>query len=391
MGDGLCDVRVLDGRIAQLGTGLVAGADAQVLDGQGGLLLPGLVEAHTHLDKTQWGLPWWRNTVGPALKDRIEADRTWRVASGLDAHTQSLGLAKAFLANGTTRLRTHVDVDTQAGLQHFEGVMRTKAAMSPWMDIQVVVFPQSGMLGRPGTAALLEQALLAGADVLGGLDPQGIEGDGPAALDVLFGIAQRTGKPMDIHLHEPGELGAQSLGWILDRVQAQGLQGQVMISHCYCLGDIAHAQRDALLARMAQLQVSIATSGTASRPVPDLRACHQAQVLMAGGNDGIRDTWGPYGTPDMLERAKLIAWRYDFYRDEDIELALHTVTDHAAQACGFANYGLQVGARADLVVVQAQCAAEAVIAKPERQWVIAAGEVVARNGKLLENCSLALA
>lgn len=118
MGASPVDVLVQEGRVAALGTALAAPADTPVEEGGGALLLPGLVEGHTHLDKTMWGMDWYRNEVGTNLTDKIENERAFRHASGHDAAAQSMVLAKAFLALGTTRLRTHVDVDTQAGLRH---------------------------------------------------------------------------------------------------------------------------------------------------------------------------------------------------------------------------------------------------------------------------------
>ncbi|GAA4352546.1 amidohydrolase family protein [Variovorax defluvii] len=377
------DLLVQEGRIAALGPALDAPPGCAVEEGGGALLLPGLVEGHTHLDKTMWGLDWYRNEVGPRLIDRIENERAFRKVSGHDAAIQSLRLARAFLAEGTSRLRTHVDVDTEAGLRHLEGVLRTREAMRPVQQIQIVAFPQSGLLGRPGTAELLGQALEAGADVLGGLDPCAIDGDPVRSLDVLFGIAQRHGRPLDIHLHEPGAMGAFSLGLILDRTAALGFQGRVAISHGFCLGDLPEAEREALLARMAALRVVLITSAPAARSVPPLLECRRAGVTVLGGNDGIRDTWTPYGSPDMLERAMLIGLRYNLRRDDELAIALDCITAAGADGLGFEDYGLAPGRRADLVLVQARTVAEAVVARPVRQLVVAAGRIVARDGALL--------
>lgn len=108
------DILIDGDRIAGIGPAIDVPDGCVVEDGGGALVLPGLVEGHTHLDKTHWGMPWYRNEVGPRLIDRIENERRWRATSGHDAGTQSLALARAFLAAGTTRLRTHVDVDTDA-------------------------------------------------------------------------------------------------------------------------------------------------------------------------------------------------------------------------------------------------------------------------------------
>ena len=377
------DVRVHDGRIAEIGAALAAPAGATIEDGEGALLLPGLVEGHTHLDKTMWGLDWYRNEVGTHLTDKIENERAFRHASGHDAAAQSLMLAKAFLALGTTRLRTHVDVDTQAGLRHLEGTLRTRETLREVQQIQVVAFPQSGLLGRAGTAELLDQSLAMGADVLGGLDPCAIDGDPVKSLDVLFGIAHKHQRPIDIHLHEPGAMGAFSLELILQRTEALGMQGQVAISHGFCLGDVSERERDVLLARMAKLGVVLITSAPASRNVPPLMACRAAGVTVLGGNDGIRDTWSPYGNPDMLERAMLIGLRYNLRRDDELEVALDTVTHSGARGCGFAAYGLDVGCRADLVLVDAQTPAQAVVSRPVRKLVVSGGRVVARHGTLV--------
>ena len=382
LGASSVDVLVRDGRISEIGAALSAPADATVEEGGGALLLPGLVEGHTHLDKTMWGMDWYRNEVGTNLIDKIENERAFRHASGHDAAAQSLVLAKAFLALGTTRLRTHVDVDTQAGLRHLEGTLRTRDVLRDLQQIQVVAFPQSGLLGRPGTAELLDQSLALGADVLGGLDPSAIDGDPVKSLDVLFGIADKHQRPIDIHLHEPGAMGAFSLDLILQRTEALGMQGKVAISHGFCLGDVTERERETLLARMARLGVVLVTSAPPSRSVPPLMACRQAGVTVVGGNDGIRDAWTPYGNPDMLERAMLIGLRYNLRRDDEVEVALDTVTHAGGRGCGFEAYGLVPGNRADLVLVDAQTVAHAVVSRPVRRLVVAGGRVVARDGVL---------
>ncbi|KWN16619.1 amidohydrolase family protein [Burkholderia ubonensis] len=381
-GDAL-DLLIDGDRIARLGPSLDAPDGCAVEDGAGALVLPGLVEGHTHLDKTHWGMRWYRNEVGPRLVDRIEHERRWRATSGHDAGAQSLALARAFLAAGTTRLRTHVDIDTDAGLRHLHGVLATRDTLRGQMDIQIVAFPQSGVLKRPGTAALLADALRAGADLLGGLDPCAIEGDPAEAVDVLFGVAERFGRGLDIHLHEPSTMGAFSLDLILQRTAALGMQGKVTISHGFCLGEIDEHARDALLARMATLGVALVTTAPASVAVPPLAACRAAGVTVIGGNDGIRDTWSPYGSPDMLERAMLIAMRNDYRRDDALETALDCVTDGGAHGCGFADYGLQAGRRADLVLVDALTPAEAIVARPVRRLVVSSGKIVARDGVLV--------
>jgi len=375
------DVLVRGGRILQVGPGLEADSAVPREDGGGALLLPAFIEGHTHLDKTTWGSAWYVNKVGPSLTDRIDNERKWRADTGHDAASHSRALALAFLRAGATRIRTHVDIDTEAGLKHLDGVHATRQELAGRVEIQTVAFPQSGLVARPGTAELLDRALAEGADVLGGLDPCAIDRDPVKSLDVLFGLADRHGKPLDIHLHEPGELGAFTLELILDRIQALDMKGKVVISHAFCLGGVDARRLDGLLRRLALLDVALLTTAPASRPVPAVRACREAGVTIFGGNDGIRDTWTPYGSPDMLERAALIGLRNDLRRDDEIEWAFDCVTGAAARACGFADYGLAPGARADLVLVDAGCIAQAVVQRPPRRLVVSGGKVVARNGE----------
>lgn len=387
------DVRVEDGRIAAIGASLppvsppsapsaspLAADGITRIDARGALLLPGLVESHTHLDKTVWGMPWYVNDCGSRLIDRIDNERRWRAESGHDAGAASLALGRAFLAAGTTRLRTHVDIDTDAGLRHLEGVLATRETLADTLDMQIVAFPQSGVLDREGTVALLDAALARGADVLGWLDPCAIDRDPKASLDAMFALADKHGCPIDMHLHEPGEMGVFTFELMLERIAALGMQGRVVVSHAFCLGELDMARADAMLARLADAGVALITTAPPSRVVPPLMACRRAGVPLAGGNDGIRDTWTPYGVPDMLERAMMIGLRYNLRRDDELEMALDCVTHQGARTCWFDDYGLHMGARADLVLVDAVNAAQAIVTRAPRRWVVANGRVVVSEG-----------
>jgi len=383
LGGAASDILLRDGRIAAIGPDQPVPPGGAVEHGAGALALPGLIEGHTHLDKTLWGGPWYRNAVGPTRLDRIENERAWRAAGTHDAGARSLALARDFLAHGTTRMRSHADIDTEIGLAHLRATLRTREALDAAMEMQIVAFPQSGLTNRPGTEALMDAALAEGADVVGGIDPCAIDRDPVRCLDATFALATRHGRPVDIHLHEPGEMGAFSLDLILERTAALGMQGRVVVSHGFCLGAIAERDRDALLARMARLQVAIATTAPASAPVPPLAVCRAAGVTVFGGNDGIRDTWTPYARPDMLDRAMHIGLRNALRRDDELEWALDCVTAAAAHGCGFVGYGLAPGNRGDLVLVDAATLAEAVVTAPPRRLVVAAGRVVAREGTLV--------
>ncbi len=379
MGGAAADLLIEGQVITAIGPALAAPAGATLLDGQGMLALPAFVEGHTHLDKSRWGMGWWVNEVGPRLIDRIDTERATRRA-GFDPATQSARVAREFLVRGTTRIRSFADVDTEIGTAHSDALVALRDDLRGTMDIQVVAFPQSGLLVRPGTLGLLDRALRNGADIVGGLDPSGIDRDPKGHLGAVFGLSEKHGKPLDIHLHEPGELGAFALELTIERTVALGMQGQVVLSHAFCLGDVPRAP--ALYAALAEAGIAVATTAPPSRAVPSVRAMRAAGGQIFAGNDGIRDTWTPYNMPDMLQRAMLVGLKNEFRRDDEIAWALSTVTDWAAEGCGFGDYGLAVGARADLVLVEAETVAEAVVGSPPRRLVLSHGRVVAREGVL---------
>lgn len=379
----LADVLVRDGLIAALGSGLVAG-EAEVIEAEGRLLFPGFVDAHAHMDKTLLGLGWYRNEVGPSLLDKIENERALRRERNIDSHKQSSVQARLAIAAGTTHIRTFVDIDTEVGLRGFEGVARTRDDFRDALTMQIVAFPQSGMLVRPGTVELMETALREGAEVVGGLDPSAIDRDPAKHLDVIFGLAEKYDVDVDIHLHEPGELGAFAVELIAERTKVLGWRGRVVISHALCLGGIEDAYLGRLIELLLENEITIMSHGPSGlRPVPSVKRLHEAGVRLCTGNDGIRDAWGPLNMPDMLLRAFIIAYRNNLRRDDEIAITLDMATYGGARVLGDADYGLAVGRRADLVLVPGETHTEAVIERPARWLVLRGGRVVAREGECL--------
>lgn len=372
------DVLIRDGRIAAIGAG-ATGGDAS-FDAGGRLMIPGLVEAHTHLDKSFWGMGWHKHTAGPALIDKIETERRNRREFGIDANRQSGRLVAQMVKLGTTHIRSHVDVDTEVGLAGIEGVMAMRERLKDVIDVEIVAFAQSGMLIRPGTLELLDQAMAMGADVVGGLDPCTLDRDPKGHLDAIFGLAETYGRPLDIHLHERGEVGAFSMELIIERTRALGMQGKVAISHAFCLGmpDADHVRR--LMEDLAKERIALVTTAPASSPAPSVMACLKAGVVIAGGSDGVRDSWNPYGMGDMLERATLVGLRNNFRRDDEVELGLHVCTTGGAQVMEIADYGLAEGKIADLVIMPGQSLTDIVVTRSPKRRVIKRGKIVARDG-----------
>ena len=374
------DMLVRDGKIATVGAG-AASADATVF-AAGRLMIPGLIEAHTHLDKSFWGMGWQRHTAGPALIDKIETERRNRRELDIDANRQSGRLVAQMVKMGTTHIRSHVDIDTETGIAGIEGVMAMRERLKDVIDVEIVAFGQSGLLIRPGTLELVDRAMAMGAEVVGGLDPCAVDRDPKGHLDAIFALAQKYGRPIDIHLHERGEMGAFSMDLTIERVRALGMQGKVAISHAFCLGmpDADHARR--LLDDLARERITLVTTAPAASPAPSVMACIKAGVVIAGGSDGVRDSWNPYGMGDMLERATLVGLRNNFRRDAEVELALDICTHGGAKVMGIADYGLAVGCNADLVILPGETLAEAIVERPADRTVVKRGRILARHGEL---------
>ena len=379
--DAPADVLVRDGAIDRIEPGL--SADVEVIDVSGWLVLPGLVDAHCHLDKTLFGGEWVPHSAGDTLEDRIANDLRRRAELGIPSVDRIVALLEQMVASGTSYVRSHTDIDPEVGLRGVDAVREAVARLDGRITVEQVAFPQHGVLINPGTAELLEEALKSGVETIGGIDPAGMDRDPVRHLDVIFDLAARYGARIDLHLHDGGSLGTWELDLIVDRTRDAGLGGRVTVSHAYGFSAADAATQARIAERLAEAGVTLLTAAVYSFPVPPIKSLRAAGVNIACGHDGICDLWGPYGSGDMLERAMHVAYRNTFRRDEDIELALEAATFGGARALGLSPYGLVPGAPADLVVVGARTAAEAVVTHPPRELVLKSGHVVAREGRLV--------
>lgn len=374
-----CDLMVEDGIITQIGQ--IAPRDGMPCeDGRGLILWPGLIDAHTHLDKTTWGMGWHVNNREAILRERIDFEREMRLPLGLDPHRQSMRHALGLVGNGTTHIRSHVDIDTTHGLALVEGVQQTREKLRGIIDIEIVAFPQSGVMVMPGTVDLLDEALANGCEVLGGIDPCGIDRDPKGQLDALFALALKHDKPIDIHLHETGELGAFTMELIFERIRANGMQGKVEISHAFALGAPDHLRVEKLLEQIASLDIGIATTGAPSASVPMLKRLREHGIRIGAGCDGIRDTWGPWGQPDMLDRARIIGMKNGFRSDLDLAFALEVVSKGGASLMRMEGHEIKVGNRADFTLLHGETVAMAVVETTPPALTVKGGRIVARDG-----------
>ncbi len=378
------DLRISESRIVQIQADLIANEGEPVLDGEGMLVLPSFVDAHTHLDKSLLGRAWQPNRAGPTVPDRIRYERELLRNLDFDPQEQSERLVRHMSARGTTHIRTHVDIVPECGLRHFEGVLETRDKCSSFMDIQVVAFPQLGVISTPGTAELLRGALVAGAEVIGGLDPISIDRDPKGQLDLIFALAEEFDVEVDIHLHDRGEVGAITLEMIAERTAALSMGGKVSVSHAFCLGDAPPSRLEQLVELLLENDIAIMTHGPSGGiSSPPVRTLHERGVHVFSGSDGVRDAWGPLNTGDMLERAFLVAYQNGFRDDQGLELVLEMATHAGARRLDLSSYGIDVGCVADMVLLRSSNPPEAVVAHPVREVVLKSGVIVARKGECI--------
>ena len=370
------DLLVADGRIAGFGP---AQGDAPRTDAAGWLCLPALVEAHVHLDKTFLGATWQPHLPGGSVAERIALEKSAQARLDLPIAQRGGELVEQELRYGTGFMRTHVDIDAEIGLSHFEAVTAIRDRYADRIDMQIVAFPQSGILVSPGTEALLDEALRLGADLIGGLDPAGIDRDPVGQLDIVFGLAEKHGKDVDIHLHEGGPLGVFELELICSHAGRLGLGGRVTVSHAYCLGQIGPEEVKRIGSRLAQAGVAILTA-VPPTSMPPVAALAALGVTIVAASDNIRDAWAPFGNGDVLDRARMAAYQQTLDTDDELRFAYELVTANAARALRLEGYGLAVGNPADFVLVEAACLPQAVAAPPPRRVTFKRGRRVADLG-----------
>ena len=377
------DIVIADSVIAEIVPVGSAQRSADRIDGRGLLALPGFVNAHAHIDKSWWGRPWVSYGGEQTTQGRIAHERAERDGLGIPSVASTVAVLREFLRHGTTAVRTHVDVDLGLGLRGIETVRQAVAELDGAVEVEIVAFPQDGVMRRPGVLDLLDQAAAAGVASIGGIDPATIDRDAVAQLDGLFAIAVDRGVGLDIHLHDGGELGAFQYELIIDRTLRAGLSGKVTVSHGFALGELAGSRQVGLLDRLAEAGISWATvAPVGTAPLP-WRAMRERGIGVGLGTDGIRDLWSPYGDGDILRIALGFARLHGFRKDEDLTYAVELATTRAAGYVHRDRHDLIAGSRADIVLVDAENAPDALVRVPPRHTVISAGRVVVRDGELV--------
>ena len=383
---GTRDIGIDGGRITSIES-TVQGRGDREIDAGGKLVSAGFVDAHIHLDKAlvldRYDWSQRETLVAHRITAMTESDKMKRNFTADDVRQRAVRLARMCAAHGTTTLRSHVDIDDVVGLVGMEGVLAAKEECRGLMDIQISPYAIRGFDGEPQSETLLRQALEMGADLMGGV-PEADE-DGEAHVDRIFALANEFGLDIDFHTDQVSASRPFFLPYIAEKTMAEGMQGRVMASHCRALGHVSTDEHQRAIELCAQAGVNICVTPFESMH-ERVALPRQAGVNVTYMSDNIQDAWRAHGNGDMMLLAVFASRLTPFNTNQELDAVLEMGTLGAARSMGFADeVGVAVGKRADLMVLEASTAHEAVVHQARRLWVLKAGRVVAADGRLVED------
>jgi cytosine deaminase len=396
----LVDIGIVGETIIEVKPGL-EGEAVEEIDAAGQLVIPPFVDSHFHMDTTlSLGQP--RLNISGTL---LEGIKIWgELKPDLTAEAlkkRALQLLHWSIARGTLAIRTHVDV-TDPSLLAVEVLLEVREEMKQWVDIQLVAFPQDGVLRASNGKQLLLQALDKGVDVVGGIPHfERTMAEGRESVQWLCELAAERGLMVDMHCDEsddPLSRHVESLAYETNRL---GLGKRVTGSHLTSMHSMDNYYVSKLLPLMAESGMNVACNPLInihlqgrhdSYPkrrgltrVPELLA---AGVNVAFGHDDIMDPWYPMGSHDMLEVAHMGAHCLQMMGTQQLETVVEMVTDRGARVLGLEKYGVQVGCMANLVILQAKNSIDAIRLRPARLYVISRGKVVATTPPVVSEVRL---
>ncbi len=386
------DLLALAGRIAAVGPALVAPEGVPVLEGQGLLLAPPFVDAHFHLDATlSAGLP-RVNQSGTLL----EGIALWGELKPLLTQEALVERALQYcdwaVAKGLLAIRSHVDICDDR-LLAVEALLQVRERVKPYLDLQLVAFPQDGLLRSPNALANLTRALDMGVEVVGGIPHfERTMGDGADSVRILCELAAERGLRVDMHCDESDDPLSRHVETLAFHTQRLGLHGRVTGSHLtsmhsmdnYYVSKLLPLMREAGLHAVANPLINITLQGRHdSYPrrrgmtrVPELLA---AGINVGFGQDCVMDPWYPLGSGDMLEVAQMGLHVAQMTSQAQMRACFDAVTVNSARILGLDGYGLEPGCRADFVLLQASDPIEAIRLRATRLAVVRRAQVIART------------
>ena len=394
------DIGIRDGRIVAVEPALAATA-AEEVDAAGQLVTPPFVDAHFHMDSTlSYGLP--RINQSGTLLEGIALWGELKPTLTQDAIVErALAYCDWAVGKGLLAIRSHVDV-CDPRLLAVEALLQVRERVKPYLDLQLVAFPQDGVLRSPGALALLKRALDLGVDVVGGIPHfERTMGEGAESVRVLCELAAERGLRVDMHCDETDDPLSRHIETLSFHTQRLGLQGRVAGSHLtsmhsmdnYYVSKLLPLIAEAGVAAIANPLINITLQGRhdtypkrrGMTRVPELLA---AGVPVAFGHDCVMDPWYSLGSGDMLEVAHMGLHVAQMTSQAAMRQCFDAVTTTPARILGLEGYGLDVGCRADLVLLQARDVVEALRLRAHRLLVLRAGRVVARSEPVVTRLSL---
>ena len=402
---GLVDVAVADGVITAVTASAAASAgddrrgapaDGEVVDCAGRVVIPGLVEAHLHVDKALLDRerPNPDGTLAGAISVTGELKRGFTHETVRDRARAVLDQA---VTNGTTLVRAHPDVDPIVGLIGVDVLLGLRDEYRDVLDLQVVAFPQEGIRKAPGTLGLLREALRNGADVIGGCTYNELTlADCHAHVETVLDLAEEFGVPADVHADfadDTSDPRYALAGYVADAVVARGMQGRVALGHVTSVASLPAVERAALFARLAAADVAVVPlpatdlhlggrrdDADVRRGVVPVRELWAAGVTAAYSSNNVRNAFTPFGNADMLDIGLLLAQVGHLSGPDDLARVLAMATTGAARVVGVGDrYGIRVGADADLVVLSTTDPTGVLLDRPDRAFVVKRGRIVART------------
>lgn len=390
---GLWQLTIEEGRfktIDPMGEQETHAEDLQCLNGRGGLAVAPFIEPHIHLDTTQTaGQPSW-NQSG-TLFEGIErwAERK-ALLSHEDVKTRAWQTLKWQIANGIQYVRTHVDVSDPT-LTALKAMLEVKQEVAPWVTVQIVAFPQEGILSYPNGEALLEEALKLGADVVGAIPHFEFTREyGVESLHKSFALAKKYDRPLDIHCDEIDDEQSRFLETVAMLAHREGIGERVTASHTTAMHSYngAYTSRLFRLLKMSGINfvanplVNIHLQGRFDdypkrRGVTRVKELLEAGINVCFGHDDVFDPWYPLGTANMLQVLHMGLHVCQMMGYQQIDESLKLITDNSARTFGVAEYGIDVGKPANLVILPAENGFDAVRRQVPVRWSVREGRVIA--------------
>ncbi|MEG0284837.1 MAG: amidohydrolase family protein [Vagococcus sp.] len=386
----LKDVAINEGTIVEI-SNTVEGTFDKVIEGNGNVLIPGLVESHIHLDKALIASrkPNQSGTLQEAIKVTAELKPTFTEE---DIYTRAKTTLDMIIPRGVTAIRTHAEFDPAQGFTGFNTIMKLKEEYKDLVDIQVVAFPQEGIFKAPGTEAMMYEAMDMGADVVGGIPYN----DAPANdhIDLIFEIAKKYNKDIDLHQDFADEATNMSIEYLCQKTIAEGYQGRVSVGHLTALHALTPEELAPIIKLMAEAQISVMAlpatdlhlgarndTHNVRRAVTPIRKLRDGGVNVCIATNNIRNAFTPYGNGDIMQTAMLAIPVAHLGGADDLPTVLPMITENPAKALKLEGYGIAVGNKADVVLLDTKDILNSIIDIPERLTVIKNGKVTVENSK----------